>query len=518
MRKPATCIALTAVSLMLGLTASAATAYAGPPQSLASDTAQCSLPTGTAGTPDVAVPGSLGFNQLRPAPATATLPATVVYRDTRTTFNRLWSFALDGGRVYAKPTSQSGGWRAVALPGCLDGRVTGISADDDELFAVDLTGSVYTMDQALNSPMLWNWTNRWGSPLWADLNGLSLPPRTISWSASVISPAEDVTWTDGAGNAQQVGGGKVTNVFALTGDGSRITFLDPWLPADHSYEVQTPIGGRFRSMSMAAAASTIFVVNKFGDMYTRLYDFDMSGADTVFFRSSYDDQRGRTPAPYWGLQRLGIQYAAFQLPANGWLHQPKVAGEITGHISIHKTGHGSNARELRVEGRKGGHTGFWHKNVEATQWRFTPTNARLSTSLIANSTRDRSKDTLAPSTGLTFAGRKTGYQARITSFSSATEKSPLTLTFPDGAKLRLILHTVDALRQSPRGPGLDGTARVYNGAIEVPRSVLASLEDQPAAVRSFVSGDLKSKRFTETSVSVTTHEFTITALKLGLTR
>ena len=515
-RTPLRLLVIGTLCVLLGGAAQASAAPAAP-ISAAQGTA-CRLPAGTAGVPDVAAPGTLGFNLLQAAPKGVDLPATILYRDTQATFNRLWEFALSHGRMYTKPSGHAEGWRRVQLPKCLDGRIAAISADDDELLAVDTSGGVYTLDQVLNSPILWSWTSRWGPPLWVGLAGTSLPPGTIDWSASVLSPAEDDTWTDSAGNAQKVGGGKVTHLFALTGDGSHIVYLDPWLPTDYSYEVQTPLGGRFKSVALTAAASTIFVTNKFGDMYTRLYDFDMSGADTAFFRYSYEDQRGLTPAPHWGMQRLGVQHAALQLPAVGWVHQPKIPGSITSHISIHKTGTGSAARELRVEGRLAGRTGYWHKSVASSKWTFTATDEPLSRSLISNPTRDRSQDTLAAPASLTYRGSASEFRARIYGFSSTNERSPLELKFNDGATLTLVLHTVDGLRLTSRGPGIDSNPRAYDGMIEVPAHVLTNLDKQPHSVQTFVRGQLRGQRFNATSVLVSTHHFNIKALKLELTR
>src|SRR6185436_15591145 len=114
----------------------------------------------------------------------------------------------------------------------------------------------------------------------------------------------------------------------------------PWLPADDSYEVCGPQRGRFKVAALSAAASTVFVMNRAGEMYTRLYDFDMSGADSVFLKYSYEDQRGK-PSP------------AIQLPPVDWIRQPRIRGRVRDAISIHKTGPGSNSRVLRVAGNGG---------------------------------------------------------------------------------------------------------------------------------------------------------------------
>lgn len=114
----------------------------------------CDLPVGTAGIPGVAVSGTTGFDLLPLAPASARLPRRVLYRDTTTTFNRLWAFSLAAGHVYARSMTQPSTWRQMRIPACLDGHVTGISADNAVLMATDSTGRIYTMDQALSAPIV----------------------------------------------------------------------------------------------------------------------------------------------------------------------------------------------------------------------------------------------------------------------------------------------------------------------------------------------------------------------------
>ncbi|MGV9822104.1 hypothetical protein [Nocardia xishanensis] len=45
-----------------------------------------------------------------------------------------------------KEAAARGGWRTVDLPGSLAGRVAGVSADDDEVMAIDRDGRFFTMD------------------------------------------------------------------------------------------------------------------------------------------------------------------------------------------------------------------------------------------------------------------------------------------------------------------------------------------------------------------------------------
>ncbi|MEV0336342.1 hypothetical protein [Nocardia sp. NPDC050717] len=475
------------------------------------------LPVGTVGTPEVTVDESTtGLAAF--APATVDLPEQVHLRTTTESFNRRWTFATRDGRVYVKEAAAVGGWREVALPSCLAGTIAGVSADDDEVMMIDRDGRFLTMDHALSAPKDWNWSSRYGTPLWTG-PGNTLPPGTLTWSWSVLSPNEDHVWTDTAGNEHPVGGAKVSHVFALTHGGQRIQYVDPWLPVDHSYEMGTPFGGRFRAVALSTSASTSLIVNRYGDFYTRLYDFDISGADKVFFRYSYADQRGLPEAPDMLSERVDSRYAAIQLPAPDWVAQPKVPGEITDRLSIHRTAPGSDARELRVEGRAGGRTGYWRKMLTDPAWSFVATDQPLTGAPLENSPVDRSADTLGPVAPYDYRGASDhGWTARIRSFDLAVSPTPLRIDFADGSGLDLVLHTVDGLRQIPQRPGITAQPRAFDGTVEVPPQTLAELDSQPAAVRDFVRNALGGNRFTDTAVTVTEADFQLAHWGLTLRR
>ncbi len=145
----------------------------------------------------------------------------------------------------------------------------------------------------------------------------------------------------------------MSHIWGLRSGGQRLTFWDPWLPLDESYEMCGPHRGRFKAVNLSASGSFVFVVGRDGDLFTRLYDFDISGHDPVFFRYSYEDQRGKGDG------------SPIQLPAAPWVEQPKVPGAITSAISIHKVGEGTIHRILRVEGTRDGQTGYWERDAAA---------------------------------------------------------------------------------------------------------------------------------------------------------
>ena len=383
------------------------------------------------------------------------VPARVDLRTQTESFNRLYEFALRAGQLYARRAGVDP-WRQVPLPACIGGRLTAISVDDDELVALDRGARVFTMDNALKDATLWNWSSRWGPPTWTG-PGYALPGGVLAWSWSVISQVEDGSWRDPAGNRTAVGAGKVSHIWGLRTGGQRLTFWDPWLPLDESYEMCGPRRGRFKAVNLSASGSHVFVIGANGDMYTRLYDFDISGHDPVFFRYAYEDQRGKGDG------------APIQLPAEPWARQPKIPGEITSAISIHKVGTGSVHRILRVEGRRSGATGYWERDIasQATGWTFTPTGRPLAGRKLANPASDTSAKGLGASEDHRYVMDRDGIRAELLDFNVYCSPARLRVT-QDGRTRDLLLHNVDGLRQQVRGRGLDDTPRTQNGAIEGP--------------------------------------------------
>ena len=507
------------------------------------------VPFGTAQLPPGAPSGGgrAGLDLL-PVFTGEAAPVSVEVRTPTTQFNRFWDFALVGHDLLTRPRDagapKAEPWRFVPMPECLRGRLVGISLDDDELVAVDDNGWIYTMDNASQHPLVWNWTSAWGAPLWAG-PGRQLPgDRPNGWALSVSSPWDTQTFADIAGRIHFVGFGKMTMLPSLTGDGSRITYADPWLPNDDSYEIGGPLGGRFQAESLSAAGSTTFVMNKYGDMYTRTFDFDSSGSDSIFFRYSWDDQPDKPSAPNLVVETLDRSTAAIQLPAPDWVYQPKIPGEITSAISVHSLGPGPNRRELRVEGRRDAESGFWHKDLVGGAWEFTPTGAAFLGSPIDNASTNRSTDTLAPAApwhlSTTLPARNgaidgqtlidigfpytvldprlldaigqqaqpSGYRLDVDHFDPVATTRTATVTAPDGTGIPVILHTADGLRMTPRGPGLDDNPRHLVGAIEIPEDAYAARGSNPA-LDAFVRDWMRERHIAAITLSATDHDLVV---------
>ncbi|MFT4200839.1 hypothetical protein [Gordonia sp. (in: high G+C Gram-positive bacteria)] len=384
------------------------------------------------------------------------LPPKITIRTQKSGYNSVWQFALLGGHLFVKSAKTLGDWRFAPTPQCLQGEMTGLSVDGSRLVVLAYSGRIFTLESADWTPELWWWTSRFGHPIWLDPAGSRVRTNERAWSFSWLDPIytsvlpfeQRGTWTDSAGARHPVGGAGVTTVYTLSPRGNRITILDPWLPGadplrpgdknfadDYSYEMQGPLDGRFVARNLSAAGSTTFLINDYGDMYTRVWDFDISGADTMFFSYTPEDQDGRKGAPnnfegffaqFPFLRNLfPQQFAKFQLPPPAWVKQPKVPGEITSLISIEQTGFHSRHRELRVEGRKDGKLGYWRKRIDPkASWRFVPVRwqKRLSRKPLDNRSGDTSTLTMVGPTGVNYRGRyKDGWTIELRDFDYAAD-------------------------------------------------------------------------------------------------
>src|SRR6478609_891141 len=94
------------------------------------------------------IPEAGSLTQWPAAPA-GLLPARVTLRDATESFNQRYQFASRGGQIYVAERAGAGAradWRTLPLPDCFAGRVASISADDDELVAIDRDRRIFTMD------------------------------------------------------------------------------------------------------------------------------------------------------------------------------------------------------------------------------------------------------------------------------------------------------------------------------------------------------------------------------------
>lgn len=480
-------------SLLVGaLLAVFAPAVAEPPRTIPDPACAASY----AGMSGVAFgPADPGFGratetgEIAPADVVALLPATFPMRTTSVTFNLSHAFALHEGVIYVRPLDGSDLWREVGVPECLDGEVSAISVDGDSLLALDAERWIYTANLEVAAQHGSAWTRRWGPFFWTDF-GMQMPEDALDWATSDLSSGEDATFRDRAGNDHTVFG--ILTVYVLRGDGRRITTLDPWLPSDDSREVCTPGFGTTSIAGMSASGSTVMIIDPSGTVFTRLYEFDVAGSNTVFYDYAWEDQ-------------AGVASPRVQLPAPDWVLQPTIPGAVTDAISIHKSAGTPTGRVLRVEGKdSAGRTGFWEKALEAETWSF-----------VANGLAHRGQTLpqLAPvvtSEAVSYLGAVDDFAAEVIDFDPYCSPGVLRV-HAGGDVLDLTLHSVDGLRQERRGRGLDGYPRGMRSAIEVPAALWEARGSLSASARAFLDKWFTASRFLDGPLTATQ-----TTLRIGV--
>lgn len=411
-----------------------------------------------------------------PPEVAATLPDVVHFRGRTETYNDATYYAARGGKIYTKPIHQAGGaWRELLLPECLDGKVTEISADDAVIIAANANREIYTWDSGWGTGP-GAWTRRWGPFFWTDM-GAHIPSDVSDWDTSILNSNTDEYFLDGAGRRQKPWG--ILTLYALRGDGRRITYLDPWLPSDESREVCGPERGTVLMAGLAGSGSTVMVITETGDVYTRLYEFDVSGGNTVLLQYAWRDQDGAAKP-------------RIQLPAPDWIHHGPIPGATTNRISIRKVSPGTEHRIMRVEGTDAqGATGYWEKDTAKDAWNFVATGEPL---------RGDALPTDGPHTAASedasYEGVVDGFAARLTGFNPYCSPTTLRIDFASGP-LDLVLHSTDGLRQERRARGLDLSPRYYRSAVEVPRAVWESRDSLDPEVRAFLDRYFGDDRFIE---------------------
>lgn len=380
--------------------------------------------------------------------------------DASFTFER--EVRLVAGRLEQR--TQSGGglgdWEPlVPLGKSLPDRFARLSADGDNLFAIDEAGRSYYMKFGTQRMAL----ARFGPPFY---RALLLPPSgtrcmAVSHRGPLVGGYEDI---DGNPIINSAG---VSSVYFLLQDGLSLVYGDPWLrPTEPLPELGLPLRGRLVCHALSASASTLFVIADNGDMFTRLCDFDTVGDDPFLW---YTFERGQRAA--------GAQIRA--LPAEDWREQPRIAAldaspaaKLTGRITIRQTGPGNAGRALRVEGADGqGRTGYFHKPIFAEAWSFRATGHALPASFLDTSPRpprlgpSRDRD-LAGSLSAPALGRRT---VGVELLGWNTLYNPATL------RLRGDSQTIDCVLHARRGwLPTNGPLRKMRGALLVPDALRRS--------------------------------------------
>ncbi len=375
----------------------------------------------------------------------AGLPNEIFLKTATQSFTHEYDVAVSEGKIWHKPRASNTGaskWQLLGKTGLpaassllgLGGfdspaSVVQLSADGDNLIAVGNNGVIYYMKWSTRK-----WTGKWGQPFSKQLR---LPDSIRAWSISHRGPFAG-GYSDIDGNFHAISAG-VTTLYALSGDGLKISYADPWLPADFAREIGGPLQNRFRARSLSASASTLFVISDTGEMYTRLADFDTLGLNP-FLAYGYERK----------IINLNVEKDVRTLPPEEWKKQPSISadqGRISSAITILQTGKGNSARELRVEGvnQQGAH-GFFSKPINGETWQFIQTGLPLQKPLLSPSAV---ASDLGPKVTRTLSGdlrvdrtlQNLNFKIELQDFNPLSSGTML-VVFPENEKAEFPLYVV----------------------------------------------------------------------------
>ncbi len=434
------------------------------------------------------------------------LPELIHIRTTYQTFNLSHYFALVDGRIWEKdrvdlesgealdPATQA--WHLMEGTGLPHrprkvgdaeqqrfvpvGWILAIVADDDEIIAIGANQRVYWKRDFATRRFDDRWYDLWGFPLrgrfyWPeenmDFRGWGVGRRRLDSTGY---------FTDVDGN-EHVSGFGITTTYILDGDGHTIWYADTGLPPRMSHRMCGPERGRVIAENLDASASTMMLIDKHGNIWTRLADYDTQGG---------------TPGHRYSYERVGLDDldpfdprtidTNMSIPGEGWMTHPLIPLEgqaaVSQEITILQNGQGNDARELRVVGKgPDGAEGYYSKQLLEDTWTFQPTALSLAEIRWLDPALYGGEPDLAPSEDFALQGqldvRGLGtYDVDIPDFNLTC--TPATVNVQVGETvLPLALHMVDAWTpfREP-DPGYDGMPKGSLGTLLLPESS-AAIED-----------------------------------------
>lgn len=343
--------------------------------------------------PELYVPGAhvllrvLRNDFVAPGPPPVSLPADIPIKTPTRTFHRDRLFAVADGKIWFKRNPSRDGTRQEPWRLLGDGlpwprrnaetfdrpnRIAAVTADGDDLLAIDENGRAYlctTASKSLSSQD--GWEDGWGfpgkRPLYFDDRAKDARSLAIGRRAE-----HALYFEDAIGNPHHFGPMGTTTLYLLHRQGAEVLFTDNGLPNDFSRNLCGPDDGRFEAESLSASASALFLIDRHGRIATRFDDYDLNGGTPNFeytYRSviRYDDKG----------EDFGTSQAPYFLPLQPWRWHapPKLEGraQLSRDITVLQTGVGNAARELRIAGLgPDGSPGYYRKGIGAAAWLFVP--------------------------------------------------------------------------------------------------------------------------------------------------
>ena len=419
-------------------------------------------------------------------------PDEVYVKTPTQSFNSYYQFQLFHGKIFYK--GFEGGapedWtilKRTGLPrnffegGFTDTeRIISISADSNQLVALSEEGIFYNM--MFTSGLSYSdftWYQKKGWPVKTELRIDETVAGMRCWALG--RRGKEVLWyEDINGNQHHYGTIGIDTYCFLMDDGQEIRYSDPGLPSDFSHNILGPERGRFIADSLSASASTVFLINSAGEMYTRLVDFDTVGSDPMFFKYTYDpDYRDERPGSDYD-----TNFNYWVLPAESWKKQPAIrltgAAALSPFITVLQNGQGNYARELRVAGlNPAGEPGFFYKSIDGERWMFRKAPFDLGGHLYETADNVNTEGARGRSPDRSMAGRLIGAGVdeseivlRVDGFNLYEGSGKLTVC-RGSEELAMDFHPVEMWYYlKRRSPGRDGSPKLFMVTLDLPEGEL----------------------------------------------
>ncbi|MDR1866978.1 MAG: hypothetical protein LBQ77_01760 [Treponema sp.] len=359
--------------------------------------------------------------------------------------------------------------------------VVEISADADELVALSEDGSFYRFCFDQNIAHESNiWLDKQG---WPQAEQLFLDERTAKNRAWALGKRNDhvLYYEDTFGNQHHNGTMEIATTYILLEDGQEICYSDTGLPSDFSRNYGCPERGAFKAVSLSASASTMFLINEAGEMYTRMADFDIVGCDPMLFEYTYVPYTSSLPGTNY-FSNLN----AWALPSEDWRVQPRIElkgkAALTRHITILQNGYGNSARELRVAGyNEHGETGYWTKGIFDDTWTFNVVPLYFSEdALLKAEEGERGASYDSRFGGFYWNGaEKEAWYYEIPNFNIMEGSCDLVIKNNNGETCTLTLHPLELWTHLKRDymPGRSEYPKIFFVTLEIEAHAFAGLSE-----------------------------------------
>lgn len=153
-------------------------------------------------------------------------------------------------------------------------------------------------------------------------------------------------------------------------DGVYIYQYDFWLLNDYFFEVLILYNLRFCVYFMFVLGLVVLIMNDYGDMFMRFWDYDIVGIDFVQFCYIWQDQSNFFSFFMWLQGKVDFCYVVIKFLLVGWKYQLKIFGEIIDRFIVVLIVFGFQNWEFCVEGCCEGYIGYWFKMIDVKVWKF----------------------------------------------------------------------------------------------------------------------------------------------------